>query len=80
MALRFMMGEVVRLIPNPTRKKRKLCDLLQLLDSEPKEVVGLQNLALLLQAVNEWLCLAGSNLTVVANTLAQIQTDYGLNE
>ena len=54
--------------------------LLQLLDTPPREVAGLQHLALLLQAVNEWLCLVGGQGRTVQRTLEQVQADYHLNE
>ena len=54
--------------------------LLQLLDMPPQEVAGLQHLALLLQTVNEWLCIVGSQGRPVQRTLVQIQADYNLNE
>ena len=54
--------------------------LLQLLDTPPREVAGLQHLALLLRAVNEWLCLVGSQGRAVQRTLLQVQADYNLNE
>ena len=47
MALRFMMGEVVR----QSRKEKQgktVQGLLQLLDTPPQEVAGLQHLALML--------------------------------
>ena len=54
--------------------------LLQLLDLPPREVAGLQHLALLLQTVNEWLCLVGSQGRAMQRTLIQVQEKYFLNE
>lgn len=52
--------------------------MLQLLDAQPREVAGLQHLSLLVQAVNEWLCIASIHERVVINTLKEIKRIYSL--
>ena len=79
MALRFMMGEAVRQSKR-VEQRRTVLGLLELLDAPPREVAGLQHLALLLQAVNEWLCLVGGQGRTVQRTLEQVQTDHHLKE
>ena len=74
-----MMGEAVRQSKR-AEQRRTVLGLLQLLDTPPREVAGLQHLALLLQAVNEWLCLVGGQGRTVQRTLEQVQADYHLNE
>ena len=56
--MRFMMGEAVRQC-RKAQQRRTVLSLLRLLDAPPREVAGLQHMGLLLQMVNEWLCLVG---------------------
>ena len=78
-ALRFMMGEAVRQC-RKARQRGTVLGLLQLLDTPPREVAGLQHMGLLLQMVNEWLCLVGSQGRPVLKTLEQIQAEHHLSE
>ena len=54
--------------------------LLQLLDTPPREVAGLQHMGLLLQMVNEWLCLVGSQGRPELITLERVQAEHHLSE
>ena len=77
-ALRFMMGESIRLQTNSAKQCRMVSQLLQLLDDPPHEVAGLQHLSLLSQVVNEWLCFACCHDRAVLRTIKRIQQDYSL--
>ena len=68
-----MMGEAVRQC-RKARQRGTVLGLLQLLDTPPREVAGLQHMGLLLQMVNEWLCLVGSQGRPVQKTLEQVQS------
>ena len=74
-----MMGEAVRQC-RKARQRGTVLGLLQLLDTPPREVAGLQHMGLLLQMVNEWLCLVGSQGRPVLKTLEQVQAEHHLSE
>ena len=59
--LSFFSGELSNQLVEKSRTYRcdQLSNLLELLDSEPKEVVGLQHTLLQASMLHEWLCLAG---------------------
>ena len=77
--MRFMMGEAVRQCKK-VQQRGTVLGLLQLLDTPPREVAGLQHLGLLLQMVNEWLCLVGSQGRSVLKTLERVQAEHHLSE
>ena len=75
----FMICEAVRQCKK-AQQRGTVLGLLQLLDTPPCEVAGLQHLGLLLQMVNEWLCLVGSQGRPVQRTLEQVQAEHHLTE
>ena len=58
--LSFLSGEISNQLSKKSRKFRckQLHELLELLDSTPQEIVGMQQALLKASALYEWLCLA----------------------
>ena len=81
--LSFFSGELSNQLSKSSSKHRcdQLSNLLELLDSEPKEVVGLQHALLQASMLHEWLCLAGQEeqddlVSVGSQVVDSLQESY----